>query len=133
MMKKFRCSMLSGFACFKNLLKHKIEYVVKIILDIPTEIESKPMFLITKFSYKNVKMNTQENSQKINLLDFSSKIFLKIKEKIKNSTNVKMCAAVNSDLKSDFEIGLKNRSVANSTKMYIDISLSSNGLFLLKY
>ena len=125
--------MLSGFACFKNLLKHKIEYVVKIILDIPTEIESKPMFLITKFSYKNVKMNTQENSQKINLLDFSSKIFLKIKEKIKNSTNVKMCAAVNSDLKSDFEIGLKNRSVANSTKMYIDISLSSNGLFLLKY
>ncbi len=50
--------MLSGFACFKNLLKHKIEYVVKIILDIPTEIESKPMFLITKFSYMNVKMNT---------------------------------------------------------------------------
>ena len=61
-------------------------------------------------------MKTEQNMIKMKFLDFSLEIILNNEAKMKNSTNVNICAAINSDLNIVFEIGLKIKSVISSNE-----------------
>lgn len=76
-------------------------------------------------------VKTTEKTVKYKSFVFSFKIARNNKEKIKNSTNVKIWAAKYSEQNIFFEIGLKNKSVMRPKEMYTESNLNSSDLVLL--